>query len=143
MGMLREALVGWWRRLFPARPLGQRGEAAAARYLRRRRYRILSHGDRSTLGEIDLVAEDHGTVVFIEVKTRATDDDGQPSEAVDAAKQRRLTRLALAFLKHHGLLENSARFDVIAITWPPGGWRPRIEHIKNAFESAGWQGFFS
>jgi putative endonuclease len=143
MSTLTETVLGLWRRLFPARPLGQRGEAAAARYLQRRRYHILSRGDRSALGEIDLVAEDHGTVVFVEVKTRTTDNDGQPSEAVDAAKQRRLTRLALAFLKHHGLLENSARFDVIAVTWPPGAWRPRIEHIQNAFASSGWQGFFS
>jgi putative endonuclease len=141
---LVETIRGWWRERFSReRSLGERGEDAAARYLKRLRYTVLARGDRSTLGEIDLVAEDHGTVVFVEVKTRASDDDGLPSEAVDVAKQRRLTRLALSFLKRHGLLENAARFDVIAITWPARGRRPQIEHIKNAFESSGWQGFFS
>jgi putative endonuclease len=138
-----DAIWGLWRRVFPAKPLGQRGEQAAAAHLRRLRYHILDHGDRSQLGEIDLVAEDQGTVVFIEVKTRQSAEEGHPSEAVDATKQRRLTRAALGYLKHHGLLDYPARFDVIAITWPDGVRRPQIDHIKNAFQSSGWEGFFS
>lgn len=142
MGKSR-ALSRWLRRLFPEKPLGQRGEAAAARYLRRQGCKILARGDRLRPGELDLVALDQKTIVFVEVKTRRSQDAGHPSEAVDAAKQRRLTRLAVTFLKRHGLLERPARFDVIAVTWPEGQRRPTIEHFKNAFEAAGQWEFYS
>ncbi len=134
----------WFRRLFPKRTLGQRGEAAAARYLRRRRYKILARGDRLGPGELDLVVLDRrGTIVFVEVKTRRSQEAGHPSEAVNLDKQQRLTRLAVMFLKRHGLLEHAARFDVIAVTWPPGKWFPRIEQIENAFEATGESAFYS
>jgi putative endonuclease len=58
-------------------------------------------------------------------------------EAVDAAKQQKLTRLALAWLKRHELLEYPARFDVVAVTWPPQARRPRIDHYRNAFPAVG------
>ena len=109
---------------FPRRRLGQRGEAAAARYLRRRGYKILARGDRLRPGELDLVVLDGDTIVFVEVKTRQSQEAGHPAEAVDEDKQRRLTRLAVTFLKRHGLLERPARFDVVAITWPAGSRRP-------------------
>ena len=67
---VRRALSGWLRRLFPKKTLGQRGEAAAARYLRRRGYKILARSDRFGPGELDLVALDRKTIVFVEVKTR-------------------------------------------------------------------------
>jgi len=124
--------------------LGQRGEAAAARYLRRRGYKIIALGDRlKHRDELDIVAYRGKTIVFAEVKTRTSTDAGLPAEAVDAAKQRRLTKLAVTFLKRHRLLEYSARFDVIAVTWPPGQCRPKIEHIENAFEAAGQWEFYS
>ena len=137
------ALSSWLRRLFPGRSLGQRGERAAARYLRRRGYRIIARGDRSKWGELDLVAVDGRTVVFVEVKTRDNQDAGHPVEAVGTLKQRKLTRLAVTFLKRHGLLEHAARFDVIAVTWPADSRRPRIEHFKNAFEAMGNWEFYS
>ncbi len=133
----------WLRRLFPAKTLGQRGEAAAARYLKRRGYKILARGDRLDPGELDLVAADRETIVFVEVKTRQSQDAGHPAEAVDAAKQRRLTRLAVTYLKRHRLLERPARFDVIAITWPAGKWFPTIEHFQNAFDAVGEWEFYS
>ncbi len=123
--------------------LGQRGERAAARYLRWRGYKIVAAGDRTVLGELDLVAVDGRTVVFVEVKTRESHEAGHPVEAVDAAKQARLTRLALAYLKRHDLLECAARFDVIAITWPERAGKPRIEHFANAFEPTGRGQMFS
>jgi putative endonuclease len=123
--------------------LGQRGEDAAARFLCRRGYRIVDRGHRSQHGELDLVALDGQTVVFVEVKTRTTAEMGEPGEAVDADKQRRLTRLALGWLKKNGLLEQPARFDVVAVTWPDGAWRPTVEHHRDAFAASGWQGFFS
>jgi len=133
----------WLERLFPPKTLGQRGEAAAARYLKRRGYKILARGDRLQPGELDLVAADRETIVFIEVKTRQTHKAGHPADAVDAKKQRRLTRLAVTFLKRHGLLEHPARFDVVAITWPANRWFPTIEHFKNAFDAVGEWEFYS
>jgi putative endonuclease len=127
---------------FRRRSLGDRGERLAARHLRRRGYKIVSRSQRGELGEIDLIAVDGRTVVFVEVKTRAGDEAGHPAEAVDNTKQRRLTRLAAAYLKHHGLLDYPARFDVVAITWPAGG-TPRIEHFENAFAAVGLPGMFS
>jgi putative endonuclease len=129
-----------WRRY---QSLGQRGERAAARYLRRQGYKIVGRGERDHFGELDLVAVDGRTVVFVEVKTRTSHEAGHPAEAVGPEKQKRLTRLALAYLKRHDLLENAARFDVLAITWPDGAKQPTIEHIKNAFEAVGRGQMFS
>jgi putative endonuclease len=137
------AVRSWLRRLFPQKPLGQRGEAAAARFLRRRGYKIVARSSRLRPGELDLVALDGRTVVFVEVKTRQSAQSGHPAEAVDAAKQRRLTRLAVTFLKRHGLLDYPARFDVIAITWPADQRRPTIEHFQNAFEAVGQWEYYS
>ena len=95
------------------------------------------------MGELDLVAIDGRTVVFIEVKTRTSHVAGHPAEAVGPQKQKRLTRLALAYLKRHELLECSSRFDVLAITWPDGTRKPKIEHFKNAFEAVGRGQMFS
>ncbi len=139
----KKTLGRWMDRVFPRKTLGQRGEDAAARYLRRRGYKILARGDRSGPGELDLVMLDHGTIVFIEVKTRKSQDVGRPEEAVDQQKQRRLTRLAVTFLKRHQLLDRPARFDVVAVIWPDDRRSPTIEHIKNAFEAVGQWEFFS
>jgi putative endonuclease len=137
---LRQLVSRWRERVFPKKTLGQRGEAAAARYLRCRGYKVLARGDRFGPGELDLVMLDRRTIVFVEVKTRESADAGGPAEAVDEIKQRRLTKLAVAFLKRHRLLERPARFDVVSILWPPGQRRPRIEHFPNAFDAAGkWE----
>ena len=134
----------WLRRLFPKKPLGRRGEAAAARFLQRRGYKIIARHERLRGGELDLVAVDRDrTLVFVEVKTRESQQAGHPAEAVDLAKQRRLTRLAVTFMKRHGLMECAARFDVVAVTWPEGRRRPTIEHIQNAFEAVGKWEFYS
>jgi putative endonuclease len=127
----------WWLAWNRPLTLGQRGERAAAKYLRRLGYKIVARAQRDRIGELDLVAVDGTTVVFVEVKTRASHDAGLPVEAVDAEKQRRLTRVALTFLKRHDLLEYPARFDVVAITWPKDSRRPTIEHFENAFEAVG------
>ncbi len=130
-----QRLVSWWRRWRPEPSLGERGERAAAKFLRRLGYHIVDRRHRTALGEIDLVAVDGRTVVFVEVKTRQTHDAGAPHEAIDPAKQARLSRLALAYLKRHDLLECQARFDVVAVTWHHGEARPTIEHFLHAFES--------
>ncbi len=133
-----------WLRLWTApKSLGRRGEDAAARFLRKLGYVIVARGHRDKIGEIDLIAVDGRTVVFIEVKTRTADQKGTPAEAVDADKQQRLTKLALAYMKRHDLLECKARFDVVAVTWPEKSRTPQIEHIQNAFEAVGIEGMFS
>ena len=139
---VRDRLSGWLGRLIARPTLGRRGEALAAKYLKRRGYKIAARSDRLWPGELDLVAVQGRTVVFVEVKTRRSDEAGHPSEAVHDEKQRRLTRLAVTFLKRHGLMEYAARFDVIAITWPDRG-RPTVEHIENAFDATGSQELYS
>lgn len=132
------------RRWTGGRLLGDRGERTAARYLKRQGMRILAHGHRSQLGEVDLIALDGSTVVFVEVKSRRTHAAGRPEDAVNRAKQRQLTRLALEYLKRRGWLgRRSARFDIVAITWPDSESEPAIQHFRNAFEPTGVDGMFS
>jgi putative endonuclease len=125
------------------KPLGPRGEDAAVRFLKRKGYHILARGVDSRLGELDIIAVDGRTVVFVEVKTRQSDLAGHPAEAIDQRKQRRMTQAALAYLKAQGLLKYSARFDVVAIIWPLDSKRPSIEHYPNAFAPVGAGQFFS
>ncbi len=124
------------------RVLGDRGERAAAAYLRKRGMRIIVRNYKGAGGEIDLIARDGDTLVFIEVKTRQA---GTPAEAVTPEKQKRITRAALAFLKKHDLLNAGvpSRFDVVAVVWPEADRQPRIEHFPNAFEAVGEGQMFS
>jgi putative endonuclease len=127
----------WWRRWHPTPRLGQQGERAAEKFLKRRGLTIVARSARDRIGELDLVAVEGRVVVFVEVKTRTSHDAGHPFEAIDSDKQRRLTRAALSYMKRHDLLECAARFDVIAITWPDDSKEPTIEHVRNAFEPVG------
>ncbi len=126
---MRSIVRTFWNRL-----LGDRGERAAARFLRRQGLRVLLRGYRTRFGEIDLIARDGETLVFVEVKARR---QGVPAEAVTAEKQRRITLAALQFLRKHGLLDVRSRFDIVAIVWPDERGQPQIEHIPNAFEAVG------
>ncbi|MEK6238027.1 MAG: YraN family protein [Planctomycetales bacterium] len=123
--------------------LGDRGERAAERFLKRKGYAVVARQQRSHLGEIDLIAVDGETIVFVEVKTRRGSDKGDPIEAVDSAKQQKLTRLALAFLKRRKLLGHSARFDVVAVLWPDESSAPEITHYPDAFPPVGHDSMFS
>ena len=107
---------------------------AAARFLASRGFRILVRNYHAPSGEIDLIARDGDSLVFVEVKTRR---GGTPADAVNDEKQRRLTLASVHFLKAHRALEVRSRFDVVAIVWPEGGSAPVIEHIRNAFDSVG------
>ncbi len=143
----------WLAKWFPPRwlgtqSLGQRGEDYAARYLKRLGYQIVGRQVDLRVGELDIIAVDNSTdggrtVVFVEVKTRTSDAAGLPAEAVDDRRQQRMTHAALAYLKLHGLLEHSARFDVIALTWPEGERTPTVEHVRDAFPAVGRGQFFS
>jgi putative endonuclease len=122
----------WWRRWF-----GTRSERAATRFLRRQGFRILASNYTCPHGELDLIALDERCVVFVEVRSTGGDDPERPAASVDETKQRRLTRLALYYLQEHHLLDCSARFDVLALSWPTGQREPRIVHYRQAFEAAG------
>jgi putative endonuclease len=131
------AVRDWLRARARKKSLGERGEDAAARFLKRLRYHVLGRQVQTKSGEIDIVAVDRRTVVFVEVKTRHSTDAGHPTEAVDDNKQARLTRAALSYLKANGLLEYACRFDVVAVIWSDETSQPAIEHYRNAFPAAG------
>ena len=113
---------------------GEAGEALAARLLRRQGYRILETNYRTPLGEIDLIARERDTIVFVEVKARRSPHFGHPKTAVTALKQRKLSMVALHYLKTTGQSGVKARFDVVAISG--GTERPEVEVVRNAFELA-------
>lgn len=124
----------------PNAPLGKRGEQAAARLLRQKGLLVVGEGEQDRQGEIDLIAIDRRqhTVVFVEVKTLSTTKPGHPAERVDEAKQARITRAAMRYLKRKKLLGIAARFDVVAVWWPADQPLPkRIEHYEAAFEAHG------
>ena len=117
----------------PRRELGRRGEEAAVRHLQKSGYRILGRGVRLLRGEIDIIARGRdGTLVFVEVKTRAGPAYGPPEEAVTSSKRDQLRRIAQAYLCRHHLDDAPCRFDVIAVVMPGEG-RPVLAHIKDAF----------
>lgn len=131
-------MFAWLRRLLGLAQgglnLGEMGEKLAARHLRRHGLKILVRNYRCETGEIDIVASDGDTLVFVEVKTRRSDEPA-PELQVDRAKQHQMARVARRYLSLYGAQPPPARFDVVAIVWPPGG-RPVIRHIRDAFEAA-------
>lgn len=122
----------WWRRWF-----GSRAERAAERFLKANGLKIITRNWSCALGELDLIARDGQTLVFVEVRSTAGPSTEGPGASVDEEKRRRLSRLALAFIQRHGLGDVAARFDVLLVSWPPGRKEPHIEHHPNAFEVRG------
>ncbi len=112
--------------------LGQTGEAAAVRYIKKKKYKILELNHKNNLGEIDIIAEDQGVIAFIEVKTRSNHSFGNPKEAVTKSKQRKISMVALAWLKSKKKIDAKARFDVVSIISQKTSMD--IELVKNAFE---------
>jgi putative endonuclease len=129
-------IVAWWAKARRPKSLGLLGERAAEKFLKRKGYKIVARNLRMRGGELDLVAVDGRTIVFVEVKTRRSHDAGTPAEAIDARKEAHMTRAAMLFLKRHSLEGYSCRFDVVAITWRDKSKQPQIEHFINAFEAA-------
>jgi putative endonuclease len=116
------------------RHLGQQSEKAAVGHLRRLGYKIIDRNFRTRFGEIDIIAEHEGVVVFVEVKARRSMRYGSPKLAVTARKQRKISMVALAYLKRFRSLDTRARFDVVSIRHGSGA--PEIELITNAFDLA-------
>jgi putative endonuclease len=113
-------------------PLGQRGEDLAARHLKSIGYKILRRNFECALGEIDIIARDGRTLVFVEVKTR-TENTPMPEDQVHRHKQHQLTRVGKFYLGRFAS-PPAARFDVIAVVWPENS-KPSIRHIPHAFEA--------
>lgn len=113
--------------------VGQQGEALACQYLSRQGYRVIARNYRTKLGEIDIIAEEQGTLVFVEVKTRRGHQCGHPFEAVTPTKCRQISKVALEYLAETGREGHSARFDVVAISFA-GEAAPVVELAKNAFD---------
>ncbi len=131
-------MMGWFQNLFAPKKttsnaMGDRGENLAARYLRNRGYKIISRNFRCDGGEIDIVARDGKTIVFVEVKTRSYDDP-TPEAQVNEHKQHQLTKAGKVYLSRYGYPQPPARFDVVAIIWPQGR-EPIIRHTPHAFEA--------
>jgi putative endonuclease len=133
-------LSNWWQSRFSRSKelsqhvqLGARGEKLACRFLRRQGYKILYRNFRARHGgEVDIVCRDGDALVFIEVKTRRRDDTTRPSEAINAAKRKLISRGAMAWLQ---LLDNPdivSRFDVVEIVLGEKE-EPRFELIRDAF----------
>ena len=116
----------------PEKSLGKKGEEFAAAHLRSLQYKILERNYQCAAGEIDIIAKEQNTLVFVEVKTRSNRDYGAPAEAVDARKQRQLSKVALTYLNQKKLVNIPARFDVVAVEIFPS--QRRIEVIRNAFD---------
>ncbi len=113
--------------------LGKTGEDLACRELERRGYAILARRYRRRGGELDIIARDGGTVVFVEVKAREGRAFGDAAEAVTALKRKRMTELALEYVTRHHLGHCPCRFDVVSIHFDSG--QPVIEVFQNAFDA--------
>jgi len=114
--------------------VGLTGEALAVEALEQDGYKIIEQNYRTKLGEIDIIALQGDVLVFVEVKARRTNRFGHPKQAVTADKQRKISMVALAYLKNTGQMNRKARFDVVAVRL----WREKseIDIIKNAFDLA-------
>lgn len=113
---------------------GKWGEKIAEQFLRKKGLKML--GGRVRLGsrdEIDLVARDGDELVFVEVKTRKTEDFGRPVSAVDGKKRHALSRAAMRYLKAVGQPRVCFRFDVVEVVGSTGDANPVVRHVENAF----------
>ena len=111
---------------------GKKGEDIAVVYLKSAGYRIVERNYKCLFGEIDIVAKDGDTVVFVEVKSRKSEEFGDPQVAVGLEKQKKISKISLKYLEEKHLYHCNARFDVVAIKMLPSG--NKVELIQNAFE---------
>jgi len=113
--------------------LGKTGEDLACRELERRGYAIIARRYRLRGGELDIIARDGGTLVFVEVKARDSHVFGGAAEAVTGLKRRKITELALDYMMRNHLSDCPCRFDVVSIHFDSG--RPVIDVFQNAFDA--------
>jgi putative endonuclease len=111
--------------------IGKEGEEDAVEYLEREGYFILERNFRAERGEIDIIARDGNTLVFVEVKTTVRGGFGEPEEWVNQKKQTQIGKVAMGYLQEKRLENVDCRFDVVAVT--KIGKKTRIRHIEDAF----------
>jgi putative endonuclease len=111
--------------------LGKAGEDFAVEFLQKKGFLILERNFRYGHKEIDVIGQKGNTVVFVEVKAGRSKNFGEPAERVDQRKQKQITEVALSYIQKNNLTENDFRFDVITVK--PGGKKPVLEHLENAF----------
>lgn len=115
-----------------AQALGKSGEEAAVRYLKSKKFRIIERNFRFLRGEIDIIAYERKTLVFVEVKTRKSKEFGPPEEAVTPSKQMQIKRVAQGFLVQNNLQDTECRFDVLSLSFnEKNGYQ--IHHLRDAF----------
>jgi putative endonuclease len=112
---------------------GRQGEVLAVEYLKQQGYRIQQQNYRCRSGEIDIIAWDGSTLVFVEVKAKGQLRFGAPQVMVDWRKQQKLVRVAMTYVQQQGLSNTPVRFDVVAILLPPDGV-PEVTHLPAAFQ---------
>ncbi|MBL6831908.1 MAG: YraN family protein [Pirellulales bacterium] len=115
--------------------MGKQGEDLAASYLRKLGYRIIARRERVLRGDLDIIALDDRTVVFVEVRTRSDTLHGHPAETIDRRKQQRIATLANAYIRRHRLEDCRVRIDVVTVTLEGADGKPEVEHFQDAFES--------
>ena len=116
--------------------LGRVGEDLAVAALLERGYAIVARRYRTERGEIDIIAEDGPTLVFVEVRARADDECGLAAESVTDAKRRKVSRMAAQYLALHRIVDRPCRFDVVAIDGALGA-TPAVTVYPNAFDACG------
>ena len=122
-------------RFRPPCSVGERGERLAARFLRDAGYRIIARNWRGRTGELDLIAARGSVVLFVEVKTRHAHSSESAREAITAAKQRQIARVASEWWQRYGRFGNSLRLDVITVVLGQNDDLVELEHIEQAFDS--------
>jgi putative endonuclease len=113
------------------RALGHSSEDRAAAFIEKRGYRILARNKRFKIGEIDIVAKDGETLVFVEVRSRSDPSHVHPAETITSKKKRQIIRAAMAYCQDEGIADTMIRFDVIVVLGPEN----TIELIQNAFDA--------
>ncbi len=112
---------------------GKTGEDLAETYLKQKGFTILERNYRTKIGEIDIIAKENTTVVFIEVKARSSSAYGSPKSAVDYRKQKKISMIASQYLKQNRTRNQRSRFDVVSVKQAPNE-PAEIEHVVNAFQ---------
>ena len=115
--------------------LGKRGELLAVQNLAAKGYQIKARNWRTIEGELDIVAEQGDTIVFVEVKARTSNRYGSPEEAITKKKRENLIKTALAYLDANQIFESNWRFDLITIEWSYQGELLRIEHHLDVIQA--------
>ena len=122
-------------------PLGARGEAYAAKFLRRAGYKVIVRNRREKKGEIDLIVMDRKWLVFVEVRTRASEDFMTPEASIGPEKRRMVRQTVRRLIRRHRTAGLMPRIDVVAIIWPAGAKEPsQVRHHQGVIGLEGWGG---